>query len=99
LGEGDFFPKSTSAAIRLAQLSNNAADDNTVLRMSAYATPGPRFRKINLANANFLTGGNRGNGDLRNPSVISVSSCEIRDARRKIFLFSGRFCDLIDRNV
>jgi len=49
LGVGDTFPTSTSAAKRFAQLSNNAADDNTILRMSAYATPCPRFGKINLA--------------------------------------------------
>jgi hypothetical protein len=49
LGVGDIFPTSTSAAKRFAQLTNNAADDNTILRMSAYATPCPRFGKINLA--------------------------------------------------
>jgi hypothetical protein len=47
LGEGDK-PTWTSVAKRFAQLRKNAADDNTILRMSAYATPCPRFRKINL---------------------------------------------------
>jgi len=48
-GVGFGLPTSTSAAKRFAQLSKNAADDNTILRMSAYATRCPRFRKVNLA--------------------------------------------------
>jgi hypothetical protein len=48
VGEG-FTCTSTSAAKRLAQPRKNAAKDKTILRMSAYATPCPHFRKVNLA--------------------------------------------------
>ena len=51
LGVGDLPATSTSAAKRFTQLSKTTAHDNRILRMSAYATPCLRFRKINLAPA------------------------------------------------
>jgi len=46
--------------MRFAQLKKTATHDNTILRMSAYATLCPRFRKINLAEAGIVQAPRRG---------------------------------------